>query len=160
MNGLEETEKDPRIVYADIIGLPHWDSPEHPRMSLSERAAQFAPYAALVGYGDLVKEEARETGEKPDLSEDEKEEINCQLSALADALAAGRRPGCRVSWFAPDERKDGGEIRTAEKTVKRIDPIRRKLVFTDRNAAGVNDEISLDRIVRLSAEQAGENPAG
>jgi hypothetical protein len=56
---VKENEADPRVVYADIIDLPHWDSPSHPRMSAQARAAQFAPYAALVGYGDMVAEETR-----------------------------------------------------------------------------------------------------
>lgn len=59
MSGERGKAQDPRAVYGDIIDLPHWESPTHPRMSPRERAAQFAPYAALVGYGDLVKEEAR-----------------------------------------------------------------------------------------------------
>ena len=69
-----EREADPRTVYADIIDLPHWDSPVHPRMSLRERAAQFAPYAALVGYGDMVKEEAERTDSGPEPESDETEE--------------------------------------------------------------------------------------
>ena len=50
-------KNDPRSVYADIIDLPHWEPAEHPRMGAAERAAQFAPYAALVGFGDMVREE-------------------------------------------------------------------------------------------------------
>ena len=59
-----EQEQDPRVVYADIIGLPHWESPKHPRMSMAERAAQFSPYAALVGYGDMVQEGMKQTEEE------------------------------------------------------------------------------------------------
>lgn len=50
-------KKDPRSVYAELIDLPHWEPSEHPRMGAEERAAQFAPYAALVGFGDMVREE-------------------------------------------------------------------------------------------------------
>ena len=71
-----ENDLNARIVYADIIDLPHWDSPKHPRMSLQDRAAQFAPYSAVVGYGDMIKEEARETGTFEELSEDESEELS------------------------------------------------------------------------------------
>ena len=62
MTGRETGIDDPRTVYADIIDLPRWESPTHPRMPLGDRAAQFAPYAALVGYGDMVKEEGRKSG--------------------------------------------------------------------------------------------------
>ena len=58
-----EKEGEARVVYGDIIDLPHWESPTHPRMGLRERASQFAPYAALVGYGDMVKDEARRNDE-------------------------------------------------------------------------------------------------
>ena len=59
--GITEKEPDPRIVYADIIGLPHHQSPTRPHMSLYDRAAQFAPFAALTGYDDMIVEEVRET---------------------------------------------------------------------------------------------------
>ena len=57
--GITEKEPDPRIVYADIIDLPHHQSSTRPHMSLYDRAAQFASFAALTGYDDMVKEEAR-----------------------------------------------------------------------------------------------------
>ena len=150
MNGCSDREQDPRAVYAEIIDLPHWDPANHPRMSQADRAAQFAPYAALVGYGDMVKEEERLTGEWTDLSEDEAEEVSRQLAALAEALAQGSRPVRSISYFVPDERKAGGEIRTVQAAVKRMDPVRRKLVLMTRNPNGVNDEIDLDRIVDVT----------
>ena len=57
--GIGENEPDPRIIYADIIDLPHWQSPTRPHMSLHDRAAQFAPFAALTGYHEMVDEEAK-----------------------------------------------------------------------------------------------------
>ena len=51
-----KSEPDPRVVYADIIDLPHWESPSRPRMSLYNRAAQFSPFAALSGYDDIIRE--------------------------------------------------------------------------------------------------------
>ena len=54
--------------YEDIIGLPHHVSQRHPHMPVSDRAAQFAPFAALTGYGDVIKETARQTEERPELS--------------------------------------------------------------------------------------------
>lgn len=58
--GITGTEPDPEIVYADIFRLPRHVSDHHPQMSLYDRAAQFAPYAALTGYDDMVREEARQ----------------------------------------------------------------------------------------------------
>ena len=59
--GITEKEPDPRVVYADIIDLPHWQSPTRPHMSLYDRSAQFASYKALSGYEDMIQEEARLT---------------------------------------------------------------------------------------------------
>ena len=51
-----ESTPDPRIVYADIIDLLHHQSADRKHMSLHDRAAQFAPFAALVGYDEMVEE--------------------------------------------------------------------------------------------------------
>ena len=66
MTGRETGMDDPRTVYADIIDLPRWESPTHPRMPLGDRAAQFAPYKTLSGYEDMVQEEARRTEAEAD----------------------------------------------------------------------------------------------
>ena len=58
-NKKTDKEQDPEIIYADIFHHPHWQSPTRPHMSLYDRASQFAPFAALTGYEDLVKEEVR-----------------------------------------------------------------------------------------------------
>ncbi len=146
-------EEDPRVVYGDIIDLPHWNSPVRPRMSLRERAAQFSPYAALVGYADLVKEEARETGTMKEPGEDEQEEMSRKLQFLAELLAEGFTPECTISWFVPDARKDGGETVTATETIRRIDPVRRRIVLTKKKSiAGGYEEIDLDRVIRIDVE--------
>ena len=67
--GITGKEDDPRIVYADIIDMPHHQSTRHPHMSLHDRAAQFSPFAALSGYEDMVDEEARHTREKVDAAD-------------------------------------------------------------------------------------------
>ena len=74
MNNLE--------IYKDIINLPHHVSKKHPQMSLEARSAQFAPFAALVGYDSLVHETARLTDEKIEINEEEKEIIDSQLQLI------------------------------------------------------------------------------
>lgn len=146
-------EEDPKAVYGDLIDLPHWDSPVHPRMSLHERAAQFSPYAALTGFYDLVKEEARETGSMAELSEDEQEELSRKLQILAKLLDGGNQPVCTVTFFEPDPKKEGGETVTVTETVKRIDPVRRRIVLKKTaDTAGTYEEINLDRMVRIDVE--------
>ena len=146
-------EEDPRTVYADIIDLPHWDSPVHPRMSMQERAAQFAPYAALVGYDDMVKEEERETGVWTEPGEDEKEELSRNVARIGELLAQGIRPVCSITWFVPDERKDGGETSVATETVRRIDSVRRRIVLDKKTGfSGAYEEIDMDRVIRIVPE--------
>ena len=49
--------------YDDIINLPHPVSKNHPQMPMASRAAQFAPFAALTGYGEAISETVRENEE-------------------------------------------------------------------------------------------------
>ena len=157
MTNHKDSSADPRVLYADIIDLPHWDSPAHPRMSLRDRAAQFAPYAALVGYGDMVKEEARETGVFREPGEDETEELEQALAQAERQIAAGNRPVCTITYFVPDERKAGGETVTITERVRRIDPVNRKIILDRKKGlAGAYEEISLDRIIRIGQEDRTE----
>ena len=157
MTNSAKDNPDPRVLYADIIDLPHWDSPTHPRMSLRDRAAQFAPYAALVGYGDMVKEEARETGVFNEPGEDEAEELEQALAQLERQIAAGNCPACTITYFVPDERKAGGETVTVTEKVRRIDPVNRKIILDRKKGlAGSYEEIGLDRIIRIGQEDRTE----
>ena len=150
-----DSKENPRTIYGDIIDLPHWDSPKHPRMSLQDRAAQFAPYSAVVGYGDMVKEEARETGTFAEPSEDEQMELEQALYQLNRKAEQGEKPVCRISYFVPDERKEGGEIVTVTETIRRIDPIRRKIILAKKTGlAGAYEEIDIDRVIRIEHGEA------
>lgn len=113
--------------YDDIINLPHHRSQTHPHMSLLDRAAQFAPFAALTGYGDAIDETARLTDGRPELSEQQLAELNerlLQIMAEPNAVA-------RITYFVPDEKKSGGRYEQAEGTIKKIDDIA-KVIVTDR----------------------------
>ena len=145
--GIREKEPDPRVVYADIIDLPHWESPTRPKMSLYNRAAQFSPFAALTGYDDIIREEARETGVWTEPGESRKEEINRRLNGIAEALAGRQKPAVRVTRFIPDAKKDGGAYAAAEGLVRKIDPIQRKLVLSADNNQLL--EIDFDRITAI-----------
>ena len=61
---MKENERDARIVYKDIIDRPHHESGKHPRMSRHDRAAQFAPFAALSGYDEVIAEETKKIDSK------------------------------------------------------------------------------------------------
>lgn len=150
--GNKDKDPDPRIVYADIIDLPHWQSPKHPHMSLNDRSAQFASYKALSGYEDMVTEEARLTDSKLELQEHELEILNQKLSLLADVLADGHHPLLTFTVFEPDEYKDGGRYVDITDTVKRIDTTNRKVILMSTRDSGVNKSIGFDRIASIHGE--------
>lgn len=94
--------------YADIIDLPRPVSSKRRRMTDLERAAQFSPFAALVGFDAAIREEGRKTSRKPELAEDEKLSLDRKYRFLADCLA--ERPWVRVTFFRKDHRKEGGTV--------------------------------------------------
>ena len=71
--------------YGDILYLPHPVSTKHPRMSAYDRAAQFSPFAALTGYGDVIRRANLKTDRKIDLTDEEERAINAALHDLLDA---------------------------------------------------------------------------
>ena len=127
--------------YDDIINLPHHVSTKRPQMSRSARAAQFAPFAAIVGLDDELEETARLTDTKPELEEAEKEKINRVLLEIRDNPQ--KETAVELTFFRPDGRKDGGAIITRRCSVRRIDEIERKLIFSDRS------EIEFDNILSM-----------
>lgn len=105
--------------YEDIINLPHQKSSVHPHMPVGDRAAQFAPFAALTGYGDVIKETARQTDRKQELSEDEKELLNYKLLLACDL--SGERQDITITYFVPDAVKEGGTYHNVSGKIRRVD---------------------------------------
>ena len=147
--GINGSEPDPRVVYADIIDLPHWRSPVHPPMSLYDRSAQFAAYKALTGYEDMIVEEARLTDHRIELDDSIAEELNRAIRRIEAALAGGTRPRVTAVYFIPDPAKAGGRYASHSGTVKRIDPVFRKLFFRG-NAPGQDTVLDLDACLSLT----------
>jgi hypothetical protein len=116
--------------YEDIIDLPHHVSYRHPRMSRIDRAAQFAPFAALTGYGAAVEETARLTEGLTELDETARARLNEKLRMLADFLDS--EPQISITYFRPDERKTGGSYVTVSGTIKMVDEYARTVVMTDQ----------------------------
>ena len=128
----------------DIIHLPHHVSQNHPQMPMHDRAAQFAPFAALTGYEAAAGETARLTAERRELDPQEAEELNRQLAAVIEHLS--EHPEVTVEYFVPDERKAGGAYVTVTGRVRHISVPERTLVMEDGAA------ISLDDVVSMSGE--------
>ena len=104
--------------YKDIIGLPHPVSRRHPPMARQERAAQFAPFAALTGHGAILQEAARQTENRPALSEDAQTALDTRLRLLAGRLE--EHPTVTATYFLPDEKKAGGACVTVSGQVLRL----------------------------------------
>lgn len=130
--------------YDDIINLPHHVSTKRPQMTRSARAAQFAPFAALVGLDDEMEETARLTDTKPELEEAEKEKINRILIEIRDNPQ--KETAVELTFFRPDGRKDGGAIITVPCTVRRIDEIGRSLILSDRSKIEFENILSIKTI--------------
>ncbi len=125
--------------YDDIINLPHHVSSNRPHMSIEKRAAQFAPFAALSGYGDSIEETGRFTCEKIELDEQHKASLDAMLNQIRS------EPGIlvRIVYFTPDMLKDGGEYITAEGRFKKIDNTGAKIVLYDNQTILIDDIYSI-----------------
>ncbi len=130
--------------YKTIIGLPHHVSERHPPLSRASYAAQFSPFAALSGYDSIVSETARITDEKPDLDEDAKERLSRKLAFVLRHIAD--KPTISVTYFLPDQKKDGGKVVTAKGTVKRYDELEKVIFMAD------GEKIPVSSLVEISGE--------
>lgn len=126
--------------YEDMLHLPHPVSTAHPRMPLQDRAAQFSPFAALTGYEAALKETARLTDRFIELDEDRKQEIDRLLFYLQQHRE--EQVPVKITYFIPDARKAGGNYRTMEGYVRKIEETRRSIWIKDT-------EIPIDRIYQI-----------
>lgn len=126
--------------YNDILHLPY-PHLRHRRMPLLERAAQFAPFAALSGFDRCIGEEARLTGRRPAVSDEDALVINDNLRLL---LCAAQPAEVRLTYFVPDACKDGGEIVGKRGRVRRVDTVLRTLAFTDKTVVSLDAILTLD----------------
>ena len=123
--------------YDDIINIPRWNPKSHPRMSEDDRAAQFAPFAALTGYDAMVNETARSTDVRSDLDEEQMLALNEVLSLIAERI--GEHPKISVTWFRKDARKQGGAYVKTEGKVRDVDPTGRLIVLKDSSSISMDD---------------------
>ena len=128
--------------YDDIIHLPHPTSRKHPRMPQTARAAQFAPFSALTGYEDAVRETARLTDRRIELDEYEKAALDEQLQIIQEHL--DEQLEITFTYFVPDEKKSGGAYVDVTGIVKKVDIIRHEVVLMD------GTRIPADGIIRIN----------
>ena len=128
--------------YDEIMGLPHHVSRTRPQMPMSDRAAQFAPFAALTGYDVAIKETGRLTDEKIELDEEALTTLDMKYQFLMDAL--DDEPEVTITYFQPDERKAGGKYVSATGTVKKVDDFERRITMRDGAKIPMDDVLSID----------------
>ncbi|MBQ7944267.1 MAG: hypothetical protein IJ326_09430 [Lachnospiraceae bacterium] len=122
--------------YDDIINLPHHVSSKHPHMPALDRAAQFSPFAALTGHDAAIKETARLTDEQVELDEERKEELDRQLQEIRAHLS--EHPEVTITFFVPDERKDGGSYVTVTGRVKKLDEYEGRIILEDNTIVKIS----------------------
>ena len=133
-----------RFPYEDIVDLPHHISKKHPQPTMADRAARFAPFAAITGYEEMVLEEARVTDERIEMDESSKAALNEKLNMILEFI--DEQPEVSITYFEPDKRKAGGAYITVTGTVKRIDEYEHLVIMTD------GKKINIDEIYNLQSE--------
>ena len=131
--------------YEDIIHLPHPVSARHPAISNADRAAQFAPFAALTGYDGELAETARLTTPRIELTESQLQLLNQVYRYLQENISL--QPKVVVTYFQPDSRKDGGAYITCAAPVKKIDTYTQSLILT------TGETIPMAEILTITVEK-------
>ncbi len=128
--------------YDDIIHLPHPVSVRHAALSNADRAAQFAPFAALTGYDTELAETARLTTPRAELTESEQQLLNEVYRYLQEH--SSEHPRVTITYFQPDSRKAGGAYITVTAPVKKLDEYTQSIVLT------TGETISMAEIVAIT----------
>lgn len=131
-----------KFPYEDIINLPPHISKKHPQPTMMDRAARFAPFAAITGYEEMVLEEARITEERIDLDEGTLSILNEKLNMIQEFI--DEEPEIKITYFEPDKKKSGGAYIDITGTVKRIDEYECLVIMTDGKKIRIEDIYSLE----------------
>ena len=128
--------------YDDIINMPHHVSKKHPQMSISDRAAQFAPFAALTGYQDAIVETGRLVDKKCELTDEEKEFISSKINFLLENV--DKNIEVSISYFIKDEKKNGGKYTNVLWVIKSFNQIDKTIKLTNKMIIKVEDIVSIN----------------
>ncbi len=133
--------------YEDIVDLPHHVSKKHPPMSRLNRAAQFAPFAALTGHSAAIKETARLTDAETDLSDNDIDTLNRCHNILLEHI--NEQPEVTFIYFETDTRKSGGAYKAKTGKVRKIDEYKRVYILTD------DTKIPMEHLFSMESELFG-----
>ena len=128
--------------YDDIINLPHHVSKTRPKMSLEQRSAQFAPFSALTGYEDEIAETGRLVDGRLDLDEEMKQILDIKLQKITDNIK--EQPKATITYFVPDNKKDGGKYVTDTGKIKKIDKYKNVIILVDGTEIPINDVVDIE----------------
>lgn len=128
--------------YDEIMSLPHHISKTRPQMPMSDRAAQFSPFAALTGYDSAIRETGRLTDKRIELDEEALMALNMRYQLLIDSLKES--PEVRITYFKPDERKSGGAYLTVTGAVKKVDDYERMITMRDGMIIPLDDVLMIE----------------
>lgn len=131
-----------KFPYEDIVNLPPHISKKHPQPSMMDRAARFAPFAAITGYEEMVLEEARVTEERIDLDEGALALLNEKLNMIQEFL--DEEPEVTITYFEPDKKKYGGAYVSIAGVVKRIDEYEHLVILTDGKKILIEDIYAIE----------------
>ena len=135
-------QKDPRR-YDDIIELPHYVSKNRKQMSMHDRAAQFSPFAALSGYHESIEETARLTDQQIIPDESLLNELNEKLQIISSHIK--ENPLVTITYFIPDQKKEGGRYENISFRLRAADPVRRRLISVSK------ETYDIDRIIQIES---------
>lgn len=124
--------------YDDIINLPHHVSDFHKPMPVENRAAQFAPFAALTGHNEAIAETARYTEPMKELSEEESN----MLSRILHKALSDKAEIC-LTYFSTDKTKSGGTYKMKSGKIKKWDEIENNLLMHDGTILPLNMVINI-----------------
>lgn len=127
--------------YDDIINLPHYISKKHPQMSIEARSAQFAPFSALTGYDDAIKETARITDKRIEIDEGLKFILNNKLQYILDNIKFN--PEITFTYFIYDNKKTGGKYIEKTGIVKKIDVVEQYVMLKDKTKIPILEIINI-----------------
>ena len=138
--------------YDDILHLPHHISKTRPRMSRQNRAAQFSPFAALTGYEAVIRETARLTDYRTELTEDEMAELDARLRLAVELDAE-----VTVTWFKSDAFKDGGSYISTAGHIEKVDELNHILIVGNGIRIPIQEITAIDGVIFNSINQTRES---
>lgn len=138
--------------YDDIIGLSRPES-RRPKMTMNDRAAQFAPFAALTKFGEEIRESNRKTSDEIELGDGDIEQIDEVLRGIERRIEENKADGSgnegfaiAVAYFVRDKVKPGGRVEEYIGNVKKIDRVGRKLIFYGGKIVDMQNLLSLSAV--------------